>query len=409
MRVTSVVAVVSITVSAACSDRVAPTENNAPPSSDVAAAEVAAEVVVSVYPGQSIQAKVNSYPAGTTFLIKAGRHRRQTVIPKSGNVFLGEPGAILDGENAVDFAFHMGTSPYPSNVRIKGLIIERYSPRAQQGAIFAGRRSYRALTTGWVVEDCEIRYNATAGISLGNKMKVLRNHIHHNGQLGLGGFGDSVLVEGNEIAYNNYQKRFLYSWEAGGTKFSHTRWAVVRDNYVHHNWGSGLWADIHNIYMLYENNRVTDNAAQGIFHEISYAAVIRNNVVERNGFDRPWLYGAGIQVNHSPDVEVYGNVVSGNRNGIVGIQQNRTDHPSAYGPHHLKNLYVHDNIITMNSGRTGIATDTGDDAVYTTRNNRFQNNTYILGGNSKPFYWRNSNRTTPQWRSYGHDVNGTFR
>ena len=33
---------------------------------------------------------------------------------------------------------------------------------------------------------------------------------------------------------------------------------------------------------LYENNVVTDNNLRGIQHEISFAAIIRNNVVERN-------------------------------------------------------------------------------------------------------------------------------
>jgi hypothetical protein len=42
---------------------------------------------------------VNAAPEGTTFMPKSGVHRLQTVTPKNGNTFLGEPGAILDGEN----------------------------------------------------------------------------------------------------------------------------------------------------------------------------------------------------------------------------------------------------------------------------------------------------------------------
>ena len=34
---------------------------------------------------------------GVTFLIKPGIHRLQSVVPKSGNRFIGEPGAILSG------------------------------------------------------------------------------------------------------------------------------------------------------------------------------------------------------------------------------------------------------------------------------------------------------------------------
>src|SRR4029453_12431596 len=50
-----------------------------------------------ISPGQSIQAAVNAAPEGTTFWIKAGVHRLQSVIPKHRQTFLGEPGAVLSG------------------------------------------------------------------------------------------------------------------------------------------------------------------------------------------------------------------------------------------------------------------------------------------------------------------------
>src|SRR5579872_7525786 len=52
---------------------------------------------VPVYPSQSLESMVNSYPAGTTFLIKAGVHRLQYAIPKNYDCFIGESGAVLDG------------------------------------------------------------------------------------------------------------------------------------------------------------------------------------------------------------------------------------------------------------------------------------------------------------------------
>ena len=91
-----------------------------------------------------------------------------------------------------------------------------------------------------------MRYNKYAGIKLGHKMKVLNNYVHHNGQIGISGFGDSVLVENNEIAFNNYQKNFAFGTVLGGVKFVNTRWLVVRRNYVHDNEGNGLWTDIDN-------------------------------------------------------------------------------------------------------------------------------------------------------------------
>ena len=366
--------------------------------------------VVPIRVGESWQSKVNASPAGTIFCIDAGTHHRQTVVPKSGNQFWGAGvrQTIMDGDSVTTYAFRAPTTPYPSNVGIHNLVIRRYIPALQAAAVMAGAGSSSNATRGWVIADNEITANGGGGIRIGTKTQVLRNKVHHNWQIGIAGVGDSTLVEGNEIAYNNYLKGVSYGWEAGGTKFVKTRGLVVRNNYVHHNWGPGLWTDIDNINTLVESNRVIGNADQGIFHEISYAAVIRNNTVQGNGFDRSsWLWGAGIMVAASPNVEVYGNTVSGNFNGIAAVQQNRGS--GAYGTHLVKNLYVHDNTVDVTKGgRSGVAQDIGDTNVFSSWNNRFVHNTYLLGTNTKPFEWMNGQRTEVQWKGYGQDLSGTF-
>ena len=60
---------------------------------------------IAIAPGENIQAKVDANPAGTTFLLKEGTHVRQSVVPKDGNVFRGERGTVLDGQNVTAFAF----------------------------------------------------------------------------------------------------------------------------------------------------------------------------------------------------------------------------------------------------------------------------------------------------------------
>ncbi|MBD3392092.1 MAG: hypothetical protein GF418_08450 [Chitinivibrionales bacterium] len=54
-----------------------------------------ADVEIAV--GDDIQAKVDANPAGTTYLIKTGIHRLQSVKPKTGDTFIGEDDAILNG------------------------------------------------------------------------------------------------------------------------------------------------------------------------------------------------------------------------------------------------------------------------------------------------------------------------
>jgi parallel beta-helix repeat protein len=186
---------------------------------------------------------------------------------------------------------------------------------------------------------------------------------------------------------------------------------VVRNNYVHDNEGPGLWTDINNISTLYEGNRVTDNYGPGISHEISYDAVIRNNVVEGNGFGwTGWVDGAGILVANSPNVEIYGNTVRYNNDGIAGIHSIRDQVDAKYGPWELKNLWVHDNTIVMNVGQTGVVRQGGCvDAVWSPAwNNRFDYNTYTLGSGDEYYAWDPWYTTTARWRSFSQDPNSIW-
>ncbi|MDP1465830.1 right-handed parallel beta-helix repeat-containing protein, partial [Klebsiella pneumoniae] len=83
------------------------------------------------------------------------------------------------------------------------------------------------------------------------------------GQIGIAGIGDDVLIENNEIAFNNYAG-YGASWEAGGTKFVRTNNLIVRGNRVHHNNGPGLWTDIDNMNSTISDNDVFYNTGAGI-------------------------------------------------------------------------------------------------------------------------------------------------
>lgn len=444
--------------------------------------------VVELFPGTDLQSAMSAHPAGTTFRLKAGVHRLQTIRPRNGDTFEGEPGTVLSGARPLttwapagaywvagdqtqqginnhgeckagfplctipeqlfvngerleivgsladvrppnwsvetgqwyfdydadriyishDPTFlNVETSVVPTafeptadHVTISGLVIEMYAGIAQEGAINGRGR------TGWVITNNEVRRNHGHGITVGSGGQVRRNYVHNNGQLGIFGSGDDILVEGNEIYHNN-TAHFSPLWEAGGTKFTFTRNLVVRGNISHFNGGPGLWADMDNIDTLFENNIAQDNDWAGIMHEISYRAIIRNNTVRRNGFGYPdWMAGAGILVAGSRDVEVHGNFLDGNADGIGGMQQDRGW--GAYGAHEVWNLWVHDNIIANTSGWTGLVQDVGDTDPFTSRNNRFERNAYTIGGNPTPFHWMNLELDQAGWASFGHDADGGF-
>lgn len=351
---------------------------------------------------------MDANPEGAVFLIKSGVHRRQEVVPKHRQEFVGEAGAVLDGENVAQYAFASGAI----DVVIKGLVIEHYAtPLREGGAIWAHILGAPGpCGANWLIADNEVRNNAGAGIGACNGIRIINNYIHHNAQIGIVGPAAS-LIEGNEIAYNTSADIPRTGVERGGLKVWNTDGVVIRNNYAHHNGGNGLHTDGNNINVLYEGNRVEYNELNGIMHEVGFDAIIRDNIAVGNGIrdgSLGGLDGAGIHIANSSNVEVYNNTVINNLDGIGGIHADRGT-PS-YGTTELRNLYVHHNRIVMDVGNTGIAewgTSSGG-AVFDGWNNRFDYNTYELGTGSLYFRW-DVEITKAEWLATGQDAHSTFK
>lgn len=323
------------------------------------------------------QSVVNRHPPGTTYIVKAGVHLRNFgVQPKSGDTFCGEPGAVLDGGRSLPSAF----SGRASNVTLDSITVRDYESGRQGAAIHPESRA-----SGWVLRNVSALHNSWAGLLVADGMRILGGHYNDNDQLGIGGNeatgivldgldGDPATMDGPELA-RNHTLRVPCEFEGGGMKWDFGQ-VTVRNAYVHDNDCRGLWADINARGALIERNVIEDNYREGIFYEISQDAVIRNNSVSRNGVRAAngWYWDAGILVNASSNVEVYGNRLSGNYNGITGVQQDRPD--STPPEHLLDNLHVHDNMIcaTGDGGHpTGVVADNGADL--NTRDISFADNT----------------------------------
>ena len=465
----------------------AATRSPSPPRAPGAKACTGIRVSVST----DLQATVDRHPKGTTFCLTRGVHRLRTfVVPKDGDTFAGEPGAILSGarilrsftyrdghwivhaqlpENAiaagqckqagtnctlandvfidnrplrrvslasavtpgafyndeVTHTIEIATNPAGhrveeavatrafkgwhtgvDNVTIVGLVIEKFANEAGIGAI-NGRPSWKAI--GNIV-----RLNHGGGIQ--DAGLIRGNIVRENGQIGvLGSYETGQVVAGNDIGFNNYAG-FDPSWEAGGAKWIRSRKLVVRRNHVHDNDGPGLWTDGSSRDVLYDHNVVQRNSGPGILHEISYAAVVKQNVVTGNGFGLSgWLDGAGIVVSSSPHVQISNNTVAYNRNGIGIIETARE--PALHGlpPHQTREVVVRDNSITMRVGHTGLVQNVGDTSYYTNRGIRFSGNKYSLGCNATYFTWRDptglyayADLSQAQWVAAGNDTTGHF-
>ncbi|MEO6858662.1 MAG: right-handed parallel beta-helix repeat-containing protein [Solirubrobacteraceae bacterium] len=249
------------------------------------------------------------------------------------------------------------------------------SSGAQSGAVVCG--------TACVLNNMNIHDNPNAfagiyvrtGSETAVSMTIRGGRVTRSGSLGIGGGGvPHLTISGVEIDHNGASANC--GDEGGGFKGVNSG-ARITNNYVHDNNCMGIWFDINASNNEIDHNRVANNADGGIFYEISQNATIHDNTVTGNGAGAcGWLWGAGIGVASSFNVQVYSNTLSGNCNGIDGTQQNRTD--SAPPAHLLMNLSIHNNSIA-GSGQTGVVADTGADL--TTRNIVFASNSFS-GGSS---------------------------
>jgi Right handed beta helix region/Glycosyl hydrolase family 26 len=355
----------------------APTTTTAPPTTATAPSRCVASGGVPIGVGDDAQRVVDAHGPGTTYLVKAGTHLRNfSVQPKSGDTFCGEPGAVLDGGRSLRTAF-FGRA---TNVTLDSITVRQYASGRQGGAIWPDPEA-----SGWVVRNVTAVRNYWAGLKASDGMRILGGHYNDNDQLGIGTSAatgvvldgldnDLTTFDGPEIA-RNHTLHESCDWESGGMKWAVGR-VTIRNAHVHDNDCRGLWADINAHGALIEHNLIEDNREEGILYEISQDAVIRNNHIYRNGLgsDRGWYWAGGITVAASFNVEIYGNRLSGNYNGITGTQQDR---PEATPPAHLLDGYhVHGNAIcAIGAGghATGVIADNGDNL--STRNISFSANT----------------------------------
>ncbi|MBV8357004.1 MAG: right-handed parallel beta-helix repeat-containing protein [Deltaproteobacteria bacterium] len=362
--------------------------------------------IVTLSPEDSIQNSVNANPPGTTFLLRPGIYRDNSVVSlKDGDSFIGRPGAIMNGAklltgwskvsiHGVDYWTTAGGTPRPlvtpgcgskcclagypgctyvqdlyvdnidyrhvttladtasrttwyydfggtdggirnniylaadddpnfhrvelgdsayafrgtaSNITISNLIIEKYAAPISSAAV-------QVEGPHWLIQHNEVRLNHGTGITAkrgGNKVRVLGNRLHHNGQFGMGGPANDGLWDSNYVAYNNIDG-VNPDFGAGGSKFAGNN-ITISNNIVHGNYGPGLWTDDGGTYDRYEHNISYNNFAGGIRYEISRYGVITNNTVYGNTKNAQIVYTG------SDHGRISGNRVIDNGSGAIVV------------------------------------------------------------------------------------------
>jgi hypothetical protein len=365
------------------------------------------DVAVDLAPGTDIQRAVDEYPGGTAFCLKAGVYPITSAItPKSGDIFVGEYGAVLDGTrwttaDPTQAAFRAHNQDI-DDVTIRNLVIQHMPQR--------GIHAFPWMSDRWIVEYTEIT-GGQVGIQVGNHSVVRHSWIHHNvgnpfspvpSERG-GGYSvyqtTDALFEHNEISYNGPEQKVSLSINV-----------TFRDNFVHHNRGDGIWYDGDNVGSLIEGNRVEDHQGSGIFYEISGGGVIVNNVVRRSREH-------GVFISTSKDVEIYMNSLEDNFRGIQYYVDCGRVGGGAIG-WDLANDLAHDNLVSVSGASGSYASGLSlssecaptQFAAYVNGSKRLQfaDNRYsvpsIIG-----YYWLWGSSLTPfsDWQAFGLDRQGS--
>jgi parallel beta-helix repeat protein len=360
--------------------------------------------------------QINNAPAGATIYFRAGVYDL-TIAPKAGQTFIGEYGAIIRSTTK-QFAFRSSAN----DVTIKNLTIDGYKPGDWYFGSIQSDKGVR-----WIIDNVEVKNSSHRGISIFDGGQVTDSYVHHNGHLGikvdgLAGYagqptyltdrGEPVLIANNEISYNNTAKADE-GHDAGGLKIWNANNVTVRDNFVHHNWGNGIWFDVDNYGGVIRGNTVEDNEFSGIYVEISRQVLVENNIVNRNGRNHAtdnWRVVAGISVDTSSDITVRNNTLANNGNSLTAAaQSNRSGEGRQW---YLRRVLFDANKTTMDLGRVGRVMDA------TARNNqgtmadvKFTNNEYTASGDAGWIWdnWQSQKISWSQWRGFGQDTNGTLK
>ncbi len=265
-----------------------------------------------------------------------------------------------------------------------------------------------SLGHGWVISGNDTWGNHLAGVTGNFGAQVLDNHIHENGQFGINGHGDGIVVAGNEIDHNNvaqFGSGGLCS-AAGGSKWVHATNLLVENNTFHDNLCTGIWLDLLDDHVVIRNNVSERNRGDGIRVEVSYNIRIHGNTSVDNS-------RGGIVVWNTPNVRVGYNTVAGNMNEITLGDTGRKHPVTSLGLHELRNAFVHHNQITLGVDEVNGLREAQSPmqmGVYTSWGNRFANNQYTIpSATARMFLWNGTKVNWNQWVAAGNDSSGAAR
>ena len=284
------------------------------PASAPAVAGYVTKVVTPATLATELNASRTSNGGKVIFYFTPGNYAISQILPASGNQFIGAAasaaypnGPVLTPSSGTRYAF----GGQASDVTIKFLTVQGFPgawPAYDEGIVNhdSGDR--------WTIESATVQDNHNAAVMLGTGAALRGNCLRRNGQYAFNAYeaannGHDVVVENNEIAGNNTDDMEVKVRPgcgcSGGGKFWVFTDVTFRNNWVHDNTGPGLWIDGNNNGFLITSNIFEHNTEEAVAYEVSYNAIISNNVIRSNMTRKVTNGTLRPRSNTFPDAAVY--------------------------------------------------------------------------------------------------------
>lgn len=326
-----------------------------------------------------------------------------------------------------------------NNITFQYLTLEEFAVPLLEGGVWPsnGYESdalRQANGLNWVIENCELWGHHSQPISVNYGIQILNNYIHDNGQLGIGGgvgpdnnlVPSAVSIQGNLITHNDYAN-VLPGFGSGGIKFGRTLGAVIRNNVIMNNEGTGVHFDVSSSSPIIVGNTITGNTdGDGIGYEISWvSALVYNNILKYNGVPGVANSSPGYQIHSatSTGMNAYCNIME--MSAVQGEQawdvdaSDRGNDTYPPGNYYVSvNNSVHHNTAIWDSGAAAAAGYTLEDAAgqpnFFSLNTPPDFNSYHLANAAATNFiydnntsQQNSRVTFAQYQASGADIHGT--
>lgn len=329
-------------------------------------ADAALPGAVVILPSMPIQSAVDRHPPGSTYILAAGVHRMQQVVPKDGDRFVGAAGARMNGALVLSPAVRAGGWFVADGARLHPQLVRHGV--CQRGkalcdrplALFVGaRRLWPVARLAELVPGSWYLDEAAGRVYLAEDPQGAAIELSHTPHA-FGGTARGVRIESLVVErYASGNQRGAVNDSGGGQGW------VVRDSEMRANYGYGMVVGSGGQAL---GNRLIGNGQLGLGGGMGRDILVEGNEIAFNGWngtDCDWECG-GAKWGAVVGLVVRGNHVHGN--GGVGL----------WTDENCREVLIEGNLVEDNT-RAGISHEISGAAVI--RRNR------LRGNGSLAFVW----------------------